>query len=85
MVLRRLKNFDGSITAQGKLLLHGPLTCIENANRKSTDRKLQELHVFLFEQGIFFTERHNPKVQFALPTYIYRSHIQVGGIINLIV
>ena len=76
MVLRRLKNFDGNITAQGKLLLHGPLTCIENG-KNASEGKVRELHVFLFEQGIFFTERHNPKMQFSSPTYIYRSHIQV--------
>ncbi|KAM7356678.1 trio Rho guanine nucleotide exchange factor [Cochliomyia hominivorax] len=77
MVLRRLKNFDGNITAQGKLLLHGPLTCIENG-KNTAEGKMRELHVFLFEQGIFFTERHNSKVQFSSPTYIYRSHIQVN-------
>lgn len=76
MVLRRLKNFDGNITAQGKLLLHGPLACIENG-KNTSEGKMRELHVFLFEQGIFFTEKHNSKAQFSSPTYIYRSHIQV--------
>ncbi|XP_058975497.1 kalirin isoform X2 [Musca domestica] len=77
MVLRRLKNFDGNITAQGKLLLHGTLTCLEQG-KNATERKTRELYVFLFDQGIFFTERHNAKGQFSSPTYIYRSHIQLN-------
>ncbi|XP_013112529.1 triple functional domain protein [Stomoxys calcitrans] len=77
MVLRSLKNFDGNITAQGKLLIHGPLSCLENG-KNVTERKYRELHVFLFDQGIFFTERQNSKIQFSAPTYIYRSHIQVN-------
>ncbi|KAL9906430.1 triple functional domain protein [Glossina fuscipes] len=77
MVLQRLKNFDGKITAQGKLLLHGSLTCIENA-RNATERKMREMHVFIFEQSILFTEKHNSKIQFSSPTYVYKSHIQVN-------
>lgn len=77
MVLQRLKNFDGKITAQGKLLLHGSLTCIENA-RNATERKMREMHVFIFEQSILFTEKHNSKIQFSSPTYVYKSHIQVS-------
>ncbi|XP_073837219.1 trio Rho guanine nucleotide exchange factor [Musca autumnalis] len=77
MELRRLKNFDGNLTAQGKLLLHGLLTCLEQG-KNVTDRKARELYVFLFDQGIFFTERHNAKGPFASPTYIYRSHMQLN-------
>lgn len=76
MVLRRLKNFEGNITAQGKLLLHGALTCVENS-KNASDRKMRDMHVFIFEQSIIFTEKHCSKIQFTNATYVYKSHIQV--------
>lgn len=81
MDVGRLQKFEGKITAQGKLLLHGPLQCTENSN--STDRnssivpKPKELQVFLFEQNIIFSEIVGKKTQFTNPSYIYKAHVQV--------
>lgn len=81
MDVGRLQKFEGKITAQGKLLLHGPLQCIENS--KCTDRNIsvgqkpKELQVFLFEQNIIFSEIVGKKTQFTNPSYIYKAHVQV--------
>lgn len=81
MDVGRLQKFEGKITAQGKLLLHGPLLCTEYP--PNTDRntnivtKPRELQVFLFEQNIIFSEIVGKKTQFTNPSYIYRSHVQV--------
>lgn len=87
MNVGRLQKFEGKITAQGKLLLHGTLFCVETNN--STDRntssiqKPKELQVFLFEQNIIFSDIVGKKTQFTNPTYIYKSHIQVKLMSNL--
>lgn len=82
MDVRRLQKFEGKITAQGKLLLHGPLLCIEEVKNfdrtASVVQKPRELQVFLFEQSIIFSDIVGKKTQFTSPTYIYRSHIQVS-------
>lgn len=72
-------SFQGKITAQGKLLLHGKLVCsdIQGANN-SVIGKNKELHVFLFEQSIIFSEVVGKKSQFTSPQYIYKAHIQVS-------
>lgn len=81
MDVGRLRNFDGKITAQGKLLLHGPLVCVENP--MTADRnvgnvpKPRELQVFLFEQSVIFSEISGKKTQFTNPAYTYKAHIQV--------
>ncbi|XP_060840380.1 triple functional domain protein isoform X2 [Rhopalosiphum padi] len=79
MDVGRLQGFDGKITAQGKLLLHGMLTCAEgpscNPNRVPPHR---DLHVFLFEQSIILSEEMRKKAQFSSPVYVYKAHIQVN-------
>lgn len=81
MDVGRLQKFAGSITAQGKLLLHGPLMCIEgvsNIDRNSSVvAKPRELQVFLFEQSIIFSDIIGKKTQFTNPSYIYKNQIQV--------
>jgi triple functional domain protein len=79
----RLQNFEGKITAQGKLLLHETLMCTEASNvpvslKRSSFPKSKEFRVFLFEQNIIFSEIVGKKTQFTNPAYIYRSHIQVN-------
>lgn len=81
MDVGRLQKFEGKITAQGKLILHGPLQCTEcpsNAvgNTNATP-KPRDLQVFLFEQNIIFSEIVGKKTQFTSPSYIYKSHVQV--------
>lgn len=82
MVVRRLQKFEGKITAQGKLLLHGSLWCVEeqkNAERNATMvQKPRELQVFLFEQSIILADIVGKKTQFTSPSYVYRSHFQVN-------
>lgn len=81
MDVGRLQKFEGKITAQGKLLLHGPLVCVEGpmmADRNSSIvPKPRELQVFLFEQNIIFSDIVGKKTQFTNPSYIYKTHIQV--------
>lgn len=82
MDVGRLQKFEGKITAQGNLLLHGPLLCTEginNAERNSSVAiKPRELQVFLFQQSIIFSEIVGKKTQFVNPSYIYKNHIQVN-------
>ncbi|XP_012230227.2 kalirin isoform X2 [Linepithema humile] len=75
MDVGRLQGFDGKITAQGKLLLHGPLLVSEISNVSPRGREWQ---VFLFEQNIIFSEAVGKKTQFTNPAYIYKAHIQVN-------
>ncbi|XP_062699615.1 triple functional domain protein-like isoform X2 [Aedes albopictus] len=78
MDVGRLQKFEGKITAQGKLLLHGPLYCVEGASSSDKNsynaQKPKELHVFLFEQNIIFAEIVGKKTQFTSPSYIYKAH-----------
>lgn len=82
MDVNRLEKFDGKITSQGKLLLHGPLLCMEGANNvdrnPSTVVKPRDLQVFLFEHIIIFSDIVGKKTQFTNPRYIYKNHIQVS-------
>lgn len=81
MDVGRLQKFEGKITAQGNLLLHGPLLCTEtnNAERNaSVAIKPRELQVFLFQQSIIFSEIVGKKTQFMNPNYVYKNHIQVN-------
>ncbi|XP_034255517.1 kalirin isoform X2 [Thrips palmi] len=77
MDVGRLQGFDGKITAQGKLLMHGPLNCIEGKSALS-NLKSKELQVFLFEQTMIFSEAVGKKTQFTNPVYIHKAHIQVN-------
>ncbi|KYQ47509.1 Triple functional domain protein [Trachymyrmex zeteki] len=76
MDVGRLQGFDGKITAQGKLLLHGPLLVSEISN---VTMRGKEWQVFLFEQNIIFSETVGKKTQFTNPVYIYKAHIQVNN------
>ncbi|KYB28884.1 Triple functional domain protein-like Protein [Tribolium castaneum] len=76
MDVGRLQGFDGKITAQGKLLLHGPLTCTDVQG--TVVGKNKDLQVFLFEQSIILSDVVGKKTQFTSPQYIYKTHIQVN-------
>lgn len=82
MDVGRLQKFEGKITAQGKLLVHGTLLCVEcnnNSERNTSSmQKPKDLQVFLFEQNIIFSDIIGKKTQFTNPSYIYKSHIQVS-------
>lgn len=87
MDVGRLQKFEGKTTAQGRLLLHGPLVCVENpitADRNSSSvPKSRELQVFLFEQIIIFSDIVGKKTQFTNPAYIYKTHIQVNYLVAI--
>jgi len=74
MMVGRLQGFDGKITAQGKLLLHGQLYCCTELSKK----EFKEFQVFLFEQAIIFSEIVGKRTQFIQPVFIYKAHIQMN-------
>ncbi|XP_065162622.1 triple functional domain protein isoform X5 [Atheta coriaria] len=79
MDVGRLQGFEGKITAQGKLLLNGALIVTDlNTNSNVNIGKNKELHVFLFEQSIIFSESSGRKNQFTSPKYYYKTHIQMN-------
>ncbi|XP_047543858.1 triple functional domain protein isoform X1 [Vanessa atalanta] len=75
MDVGRLQGFAGNIAAQGKLLFQEPLV-VSDAN--CSNDKGKELHVFLFQQCVIFTEAVGKKSQFTSPTYNYKAHVQVN-------
>ncbi|KAL0852357.1 hypothetical protein ABMA28_000558 [Loxostege sticticalis] len=75
MDVGRLQGFTGNITAQGKLLMQEALTVAELG---SGSDKGKELHVFLFEQCVIFSEAVGKKNQYTSPTYNYKAHVQMN-------
>lgn len=82
MDVGRLQGFDGKITAQGKLLLHGPLIVAELS---AVTIKEREWQVFIFEQNIIFSEALSKKTQFTSPAYVHKAHIQVNILIIIFI
>lgn len=83
MMVSRLQNFDGKISAQGKLLQQGQLMVVDimmhyGMNINFNSIKLKERQVFLFEQIIIFSEQVGQKTQFSNPNYLYKNHLQVN-------
>ncbi|CAK1588090.1 unnamed protein product [Parnassius mnemosyne] len=74
MDVGRLQGFTGNITSQGKLLMQ-ELLVVSDA---TSNDKGKELHVFLFEQCVIFSEAVGKKNQFTSPTYNYKAHVQVN-------
>ncbi|RVE53076.1 hypothetical protein evm_002173 [Chilo suppressalis] len=75
MDVGRLQGFTGNITAQGKLLMQEALVVAESTGGND---KGKELHVFLFEQCVIFSEAVGKKSQFTSPTYNYKAHVQMN-------
>ncbi|XP_028160461.1 kalirin-like [Ostrinia furnacalis] len=75
MDVGRLQGFTGNITAQGKLLMQEAL---QVADLSSSSEKGKELHVFLFEQCVIFSEAVGKKNQYTSPTYNYKGHVQMN-------
>ncbi|CAB4064107.1 Triple functional domain protein [Lepeophtheirus salmonis] len=84
MDIGRLQGFEGKITAQGKLLYRGPLSCLDNfsggpiPNGGGSTAKMKPFTVFLFEQIMIFSETVGKKTQFTSPVYVYVAHFLVN-------
>lgn len=84
MMVSRLQNFEGKISAQGKLLQQGLLMVADvmmsggSVNLNYTSIKLKERQVFLFEQIIIFSDAVGQRTQFSNPNYLYKNHLQVN-------
>lgn len=82
MNVSRLQKFDGKLTAQGTLLLHGPLLCSDGGSNSERNTSMavkpRELQVFLFDQSIIFSEIVGKKTEHVNPSYVYKNHIQVN-------
>ncbi|XP_022245657.1 rho guanine nucleotide exchange factor 25-like [Limulus polyphemus] len=71
MKIGRLQGFEGKLTAQGKLLRQGTLLVGDS----SSNGKLKDRQVFLFEQIIIFSESEGKNTQFSHPVYFYKNHL----------
>lgn len=82
MVVSRLQKFDGRLTAQGTLLLNGPLLCSEGGSNSERNTSMavkpRQLQVFLFEQCIIFSEIVGKNTEHVDPSYVCKNHIQVN-------
>ncbi|CAJ0930356.1 unnamed protein product, partial [Mesorhabditis belari] len=76
MQVGRLQNFDGNLSAQGKLLYQGTLSISESVGGKVD--KPKDRRIFLFEQSAIIADHIPPKKEFGNPTYIFRSQIMVN-------
>jgi hypothetical protein len=77
-----IQNFQGSITSQGKLLLHDKFMVLDNGNNAGGNntggnKKAKDCQVFLFEQSIIFSDITGKKTRFNNPSYLYKTHLQV--------
>ncbi|PAV58700.1 hypothetical protein WR25_22165 [Diploscapter pachys] len=79
MQVGRLQNFDGNLSAQGKLIHQGTLSISEvqaGAVQKAKDRR-----IFLFEQSAILADHIPPKKEFGNPIYIFKSQIMVNKMV----
>ncbi|CAJ0568164.1 unnamed protein product, partial [Mesorhabditis spiculigera] len=76
MQVGRLQNFDGNLSAQGKLMYQGTLAISESLGGKLD--KPKDRRIFLFEQSAIVADHIPPKKEFGNPTYIFRSQIMVN-------
>uniref|UniRef100_A0A914BWV5 Uncharacterized protein n=1 Tax=Acrobeloides nanus TaxID=290746 RepID=A0A914BWV5_9BILA len=79
MQVGRLQNFDGNLTAQGKLLHQGTLQISDGGPGQPFKGK--ERRVFLFEQSAIIADCILPKKEFGNPTYIFKSQIMVNKMV----
>uniref|UniRef100_A0A0N5AX50 Rho guanine nucleotide exchange factor 25 n=1 Tax=Syphacia muris TaxID=451379 RepID=A0A0N5AX50_9BILA len=79
MQVGRLQNFDGNLTAQGKLIFQGTLAISDNA--PSQPFKGKDRRIFLFEQSAIIADCIMPKKEFGNPTYIFRNQIMVNKMV----
>ena len=83
----RLQKYDGSITAQGKLLHKGPLSVLDtfsnaqNANSSTGPPKMKDFNCFLFEQSMIFAETVGKKTTQTSYYYEYKAHFLVSQVL----
>ncbi|TNN56927.1 Rho guanine nucleotide exchange factor 25 [Liparis tanakae] len=78
MNVGRLQDFEGKITAQGKLLQQDTFTVTEQDSGFLSRAK--ERRIFLFEQLVIFSEPIDRKKGFSLPGYIFKNNIKVSSL-----
>jgi hypothetical protein len=84
MDIGRLQKYDGSITAQGKLLHKGPLSVLDtfsnaqNANSSTGPPKMKDFNCFLFEQSMIFAETVGKKTTQTSYYYEYKAHFLIN-------
>ena len=89
MQVGRLQNFDGNLTAQGRLIyqvlysvlpfgtqiFQGTLSIAETSG--SSSQKPKDRRIFLFEQSAIIADHIPPKNNYGNPTYIFKNQIMV--------
>ncbi|VDM37109.1 unnamed protein product, partial [Toxocara canis] len=79
MQVGRLQNFDGNLSAQGKLIFQGTLAISDNA--PSQPFKGKDRRIFLFEQSAIIADCILPRKEFGNPTYIFKNQIMVNKMV----
>ena len=71
---------QGKLTAQGKLLHHGTLSCFEHSSRgapKPSDVRAEDRRVFLFEQIVIFSREVERRNHLTPPSFTFRTSLKV--------
>nr|AVV64040.1 Bm4418 [Anisakis simplex] len=79
MQVGRLQNFDGNLSAQGKLIFQGTLAISDNT--PSQPFKGKDRRIFLFEQSAIIADCILPRKEFGNPTYIFKNQIMVNKMV----
>ncbi|CAD5209161.1 unnamed protein product [Bursaphelenchus xylophilus] len=79
MQVGRLQNFEGSLSAQGRLIFQGKLSISDGGATQPFKGKPRR--VFLFEQSAIIADEIQPKKEFGNPTYIFKNQIMVNKMV----
>ncbi|EGT32650.1 hypothetical protein CAEBREN_32276 [Caenorhabditis brenneri] len=79
MQVGRLQNFDGNLSAQGRLIHQGTLQISESV--AGNTQKPKDRRIFLFEQSAIIADHIPPKKEFGNPTYIFKNQIMVNKMV----
>ncbi|CAD6184382.1 unnamed protein product [Caenorhabditis auriculariae] len=79
MQVGRLQNFDGNLSAQGRLIHQGTLQISDST--AGTAQKPKDRRIFLFEQSAIIADHIPPKKEFGNPTYIFKNQIMVNKMV----
>ncbi|KAI6203627.1 hypothetical protein M3Y94_00578900 [Aphelenchoides besseyi] len=79
MQVGRLQNFEGNLSAQGRLIHQGTLLISDGG--PSQPFKGKERRIFLFEQSAIIADCILPRKEYANPTYIFKNQIMVNKMV----